>query len=96
MFFYGIKWTSAICFPTEYVEIVDGTASLYLYSADYNSSTTKYDIMNLGLRTLESDGSITISQAPVPGAVWMFGPGLGLFAWLRRKKNQRQPVYRVV
>ncbi len=31
------------------------------------------------------DSSVTISTVPVPAAVWLFGSGLGLLGWMRRK-----------
>jgi hypothetical protein len=39
-----------------------------------------------GGATVEID-NIEVSAIPVPAAVWLFGSGLGLLGWMRRRKT---------
>lgn len=34
--------------------------------------------------------SMTVTTVPIPAAVWMFGSGLGLLGWIRRKQTSKQ------
>jgi hypothetical protein len=31
--------------------------------------------------------TLSISEVPVPAAVWLFGSGLGLLGWMRRRRS---------
>jgi hypothetical protein len=57
---------------SEYSSAVYGMGYDEVYSADYSSAV----VGNYMVRT---------SMSPVPAAVWLFGSGLGLLGWFRRR-----------
>ncbi len=40
----------------------------------------------IGTATIEID-NVVVSAVPIPAAVWLFGSGLGLLGWIRRKQT---------
>jgi hypothetical protein len=69
--------------PREYVS---GTV-LGLATGTYNSATFASLGLNEGsyLWSWASD-SVTVKVVPIPAAVWLFGSGLGLLGFLRRRQ----------
>jgi hypothetical protein len=62
-------------------------------SATYNSSTFASLGLNQGSYLWSWTGdSITVNIVPIPAAVWLFGSGLGLLGWMRRRSIS-QPLF---
>jgi hypothetical protein len=59
------------------VGICNPTERLYVYEDFLNGGTSVADISNVR----------AFSTVPVPAAVWLFGSGLGMLGWMRRRKT---------
>lgn len=57
---------------------------LNLKSVSFGASGSGFG--ELGLTVVSID-NIVVTAVPLPAAVWLFGSGLGLLGWLRRKKT---------
>ena len=55
----------------------------------FDSVATNYALMSLGIAPFRRfvSGMVFANIRPVPAAVWLFGFGLGLLGWIRRRKT---------
>ena len=59
--------------------------SFFTTDFDFNSSFTFFDDGVGGSMFGDWQTDVTLSNVPVPAAVWLFGSALGLLGWVRRK-----------